>query len=136
MLRGGLVESGLKLFEFRPDRFCCVKRFVASFFVARSESMLLTIVFDALMLCRNRDVPVPFSVLGLWGLHGSSYCTSGSQASVVRRTEAVGTWCCIATATPTILSMHWICGNVKVFCVSESRAPALHHKRARPQPHP
>ena len=22
MLRGGLVETGLKLFEFRPDRFC------------------------------------------------------------------------------------------------------------------
>ena len=67
MLRGGLVESGLKLFEFRPDRFCCVKRFVASFFVARSESVLLTIVFDALMLCRNRDVPVPFQCVGLVG---------------------------------------------------------------------
>ena len=43
------------------------------------------------------------------------------------RTGAVGTWRCIVTATPTILSMYWICGNFTVFCVSESRAPALRH---------
>ena len=81
-----------------------VKRFVATFFVARLESVLLTTVFDALVLYRNRDVPVPCSVLGLWELHGSSFCTSESQASVVRRTGAVGTWCRIATGTPTICS--------------------------------
>ena len=37
------------------------------------------------------------------------------------------TWCCIATGTPTILSTYWVYGNFKVFCTSESRAPALHH---------
>ena len=62
-----------------------------------------------------------------WACGSSSFCASESQASVVRRTGAVGTWRCIATGTPTILSMYWICGNVKVFCASESRAPALHH---------
>ena len=45
----------------------CVKRFVATFFVARMESVLLTTVFDALVSYHNRDVLVPFSVLGLWG---------------------------------------------------------------------
>ena len=41
----------------------CVKRFVATFFVARLESVLLTTVFVALVLYHNRDVLVPFSVL-------------------------------------------------------------------------
>ena len=39
----------------------------------------------------------------------TAFCTSGSQASVVPRTGAVGTWRCIVTATLTILSMYWIC---------------------------
>ena len=34
--------------------------------------MLLTTVFDALVVHRNHDVPVPFSVLGPWELRGSS----------------------------------------------------------------
>ena len=59
----------------------CLERFVAAFFAARVESVLLTTVFDALGMNRNRDVHVP-----LWELHGSE-----SQASVVRRTGAVGT---------------------------------------------
>ena len=90
--------------------------------------MLLTTVFHALVSYHNRDVHVPFSVLALWELHGSSFCTSESQASVVLRTGAVGTWWCIVTGTSMILLTNWICGNVKVFCASESRA--------RPQPHP
>ena len=36
-----------------------------------------------LALSHNRDVVVPFSVLDLWELHGSSFCTSESPASVV-----------------------------------------------------
>ena len=60
-----------------------VKRFVATFFVAKLDSLLLTTVFDALVLSQNLDVPVHFSVLGLWELHGSSFCTSESQASVI-----------------------------------------------------
>ena len=83
----------------------CVERFLANFFVARLESVLLTTVSDALVLYRNRDVPVPFSVLGLWELYGSSICTSESQASVVRRTGAVGTWCCIATGTGSVATL-------------------------------
>ena len=34
-------------------------------------------------LSHNRDVRVPFSVLGLWELHGSSFCASESPTSVV-----------------------------------------------------
>ena len=105
----------------------CVERFMATFFVARLESALLTTVFDALVLYHNRDVPVPFRVLGLWELHGSSLCASESQTSVVLRTGAVATWWGIATGTPMVLSMYWICGNFKVFCASESHAPVFHH---------
>ena len=57
----------------------------------------------------------------------TAFCTSGSQASVVPRTGAVGTWRCIVTATPTILSMYWICVGFKVFSASDSHAPALRH---------
>ena len=105
----------------------CVKRFMATFFVARLESVLLTTVLDALVLYLNRDGHAPCSVLCLWELHGSSFRTSESLASVVRRAGAVVTWCCSATGTAMILSMCWICGNVKVFCAFESHAPALHH---------
>ena len=42
----------------------CVKRFMEAFFVVRMESVLLTTVFDALVLYRNRDVFIPISVLG------------------------------------------------------------------------
>ena len=86
----------------------CVKRFVATFFVSRLEPVLLTSVFDTLVLYHNRDVHVPFSVLGLWQLHESSFCTSESQASVIHRTGAVGTWCCIVTRTPMILLLNRI----------------------------
>ena len=60
------------------------------------------------MLHHSSDIDDPFSVLDLWELHGSSLCTSESQASVVPRTGVVGTGRCIVTATPTILSMYWI----------------------------
>ena len=38
----------------------CLERFVATFFVARLESVLLTTVLDALVLYHNRDVPCSF----------------------------------------------------------------------------
>ena len=80
---------------------------------------------DAWRCPQNCDVRVPFSVFGLWELHGSSCCTSESQASAVRRTGTVG--CCIATRTPKILTMYGICGNFQVFRASESHALAFHH---------
>ena len=68
MLRGGLVESGLKLFVFRPDRFCHSLREAFRGILLRRE-VRVRAVDDTLLLYRIRDVPVPFSVLGLWELH-------------------------------------------------------------------
>ena len=84
--------------------------------------MLLTTVFGALVSYHSLYVHAFFNVLGLWELHG---LTSESQASVVLRSGVVEPGVALPVAMPTIL--HWICGNVKVFCASEPRAPALHN---------
>ena len=51
-LRGGLVESGLKLLSLAMigSATACFIRFVAAFFVARLKPMLLMTLFDALAI--------------------------------------------------------------------------------------
>ena len=61
-----------------------------------------------LLLYHSSDINDPISVLDLRDPHGSSFCTSGSRASVVPHTRAVVTCCFTLPGPPTILSMYCI----------------------------
>ena len=74
----------------------CLERFVATFFVARLESVLLTTVFDALMSYRNRDVHVSFQCAGPVGAPRASARLNHKHRSFFAL-ELWGTWCCIVT---------------------------------------
>ena len=76
--------------------------------------MLLTTVFDASVLYRNRDVPVPFSVLGLWELHGSSFCTSERISTVVGILLVVGICLCAVGCTAGVFTTLANCRNLNL----------------------